>query len=76
MGAAVTLHSSAGEQVLEQSMTRGFQSSVEPLLHFGIGGSGIDSLTVDWTDGTRTVLTDVKPDQRITVDQGSAVRAP
>ena len=76
IGAAVSLHTKAGQQVLEQSLTRGFQSSVEPLLHFGIGDLSIDSLVVDWTDGTRTVLNDVKPDHRITVDHASAARTP
>ena len=76
IGAAVSLHTKAGPQVLEQSLTRGFQSSVEPLLHFGIGDLSIDSLVVDWTDGTRTVLNDVKPDHRITVDHASAARTP
>ena len=47
-------------QLVEQMPTRGFQSSVDPRLHLGLGRSAtIDSLTIVWPDGRWQTLTDV-----------------
>jgi hypothetical protein len=60
-------------QILEQFPTRGFQSSVDPRLHFGLGGSTrIDSLIVVWPDRRAQVLTDVAADRMITLSQEAA----
>ena len=37
LGAKVTVESSETTQYQELTLTRGFQSSVEPILHFGLG---------------------------------------
>ena len=48
-GAKVTLFTKGNEQLLVQMPSRGFQSSVEPVMNFGLGNSTlIDSLTVEW----------------------------
>src|SRR5439155_27231519 len=50
-------------QMLEQMPTRGFQSSVDPRLHFGLGECAqIDSLIVIWPDRRTQVLTHVTVD--------------
>src|SRR5439155_12853618 len=62
------------EQMLEQFPTRGFQSSVDPRLHFGLGSSTrIDSLIVVWPDRRAQVLTDVALDRSITLSQQDAM---
>ena len=39
------------------AFTRGFQSSVEPLVHFGLGKqSKIEKLEIIWPDGTKSVI--------------------
>jgi hypothetical protein len=54
--------------------TRGFQSSVDPRLHFGLGRSQrIDSLIVIWPDRRSQVLTNIAADQMITLSQRDAV---
>lgn len=46
--------------------SKGFQSSSEPLILFGFGkASVIDSLTIEWPDGGRQTLYDVKTDQTL-----------
>jgi hypothetical protein len=61
------------KQMLEQMPTRGFQSSVDPRLHFGLGGSTrIDSLTVIWPDHRYQILTNVAVDRALTLDQHDA----
>ncbi len=60
-------------QMLEQYPTRGFQSSVDPRLHFGLGSAEqIDSLTVIWPDRRRQVLTLVAVDRTLTLSQQDA----
>ncbi|PYO96125.1 MAG: RNA-binding protein, partial [Gemmatimonadetes bacterium] len=60
-------------QLLEQMPTRGFQSSVDPRLHFGLGESTqIDSLIVTWPDRRRQVLTQVGVDRTLTLSQQDA----
>jgi hypothetical protein len=73
-GARVTLKQQGTLQVLEQSPTRGFQSSVDPRLHFGVGSAkSIDSLIVVWPDRREQVLTNVGVNQVLTLDQTKAV---
>src|SRR5207237_9486357 len=51
IGAKVIVAQGATRQLLEQMPTRGFQSSVDPRLHFGLGrATRIDSLLVIWPD--------------------------
>jgi hypothetical protein len=60
-------------QMLEQYPTRGFQSSVDPRLHFGLGpAEQIDSLTVIWPDRRHQVLTRVAVDRTLTLSQRDA----
>jgi hypothetical protein len=60
-------------QLLEQMPTRGFQSSIDPRLHFGLGVSPrIDSLIVIWPDHRYQVLSDVAVDQTVTLAQDDA----
>ena len=63
--------------VQEQSPMRGFQSSVDYTLVFGLGGHRqVDSLGVDWPDGRETVLRNVGADRRVTVRQSEATGTP
>jgi hypothetical protein len=73
IGAKVMIAHQGTRQLLEQMPTRGFQSSVDPRLHFGLGPSPrIDSLIVVWPDRRYQVLTDVAADQMITLSQQDA----
>jgi hypothetical protein len=68
IGTKVTVHTPQGIQVLQNYMTRGFQSSVEANLIFGLGKSAsIDSLTVIWPDKKMQTLKNVKANSVITV---------
>src|SRR5207247_4873633 len=56
---------------------RGFQSSVDPRLHFGLGPSTqIESLVVIWPDRRTQVLTNVMVDRAITLSQQHATPRP
>jgi enediyne biosynthesis protein E4 len=52
---------------------RGFQSSVDDKLVFGLGEIDmIDSLVVEWPDGQESVQTGLKANQLIKIDQAQA----
>lgn len=52
IGARAILKTDAGSQLLELQPSRGFQSSVEPVLVFGLGKSVPTSLKIEWPDGS------------------------
>src|SRR2546422_501634 len=81
IGAKVTLWSGTEQFFQELEPTRGFQSSVDYVLTFGVGQRDtVDSVKVEWPDreGRVTVLTHVATNQRVTLRQSEAVapRAP
>jgi hypothetical protein len=54
-------------------LTRGFQSSVEPKLHFGLNKqTKIDSLLIVWPNQTYQVIRNLKGDQLLVLDQKNA----
>ena len=57
----------------EQMPTRGYQSTIDNRILFGLGRvEKIDSLVVKWPDGKHTVLTDVLPNKEIILKQSEA----
>jgi hypothetical protein len=75
IGTRVELHQNGAAQVLEQEPTRGFLSSVDPRLHFGLGSSNrVDSLTVIWPNHRFQTLTNLKGDTTITLSQKDATQ--
>jgi hypothetical protein len=60
-------------QFLEQMPTRGYQSSVTSILHFGLGSSAeVDSLKIIWPDRTVEKLKNLRAGQSITLEQQNA----
>lgn len=73
IGAKVFVRHGAETQMLEQMPTRGFQSSVDPRLHFGLGSSTlVDSLVVVWPDRRYQTLTNVAVNRTLTLSQQDA----
>jgi hypothetical protein len=74
IGAKVTVNSGAQTLYQELEPTRGFQSSSDYVLTFGIGERDtVPSITVEWPDGRVSTLADVVADQRVTVKQSASV---
>lgn len=83
LGTKIYVRAKDGVQYQELFPSRGYQSCVEPILHFGLGDlSTVDTLEVYWPNGLRSVLTGIKADQLLTVKQeegrtpGAAPEAP
>lgn len=76
IGAKVSVYQNGRSQMLEQMPSRGFQSSVDPRLHFGLGSQQVDSLKVVWPDGREETRMSVSLDQTITLRQADAHENP
>ncbi len=74
IGAKVTVHCGESFRVVEQYLSRGFQSSVSPVLHVGLPHqiSAIDSVVVRFSDGKLLLLKDLNPNQRVTLQYADA----
>jgi enediyne biosynthesis protein E4 len=76
IGAKLYLYTRDQKQYLEQMPARGFQSTVSPVLHFGMGKDIVaDSLRVIWPGGREQVLTRVKSNQLLTLNEKDATEA-
>lgn len=78
IGAKVTITTTDGQQQVGELMpVRGFQSSVEPSIHFGLGkASLIKKLAVQWPDGRYSTLNNVKGDQTLKVNEAETKPLP
>ncbi|UBM57750.1 VCBS repeat-containing protein [Marinilongibacter aquaticus] len=74
IGTKVVLFSDSSTQVAQLMPTRGFLSSVEPKLHFGLGQSQkIDSLWVIWESQKTEVVYNPQINQLLNLDEQNAV---
>lgn len=67
-GSRVTVFASGRSQTAFVAPVRGFMSTVEARLHFGLGHTTqVDSVTVDWSGGGRQVIARVPADTSLTI---------
>jgi enediyne biosynthesis protein E4 len=73
-GAKTEIWSNGKYQYNEHFLTRGYASSVDPVIHFGLSSyTMVDSVIVTWpSTGSISILTNVKPDQTIEIDEKDA----
>jgi hypothetical protein len=74
VGAHVEVVAGDRRWVAEQMPQRGFQSSVDPTLHIGLGAgvATIDTLWVRWPDGRVSRATDLETRQQVAIRQAEA----
>ncbi len=73
IGARVIIYAAGKKQYIEQMPTRGFQSSVSPVLHFGLGPvTQLDSLRVVWQRGKTQLVKNIRANQKITLQEKDA----
>ncbi len=76
-GAKVTLVAGDLRLSVEHTVYRGYVSSVEPTLHFGLGKAArVDTLRVVWPDGRTSLLTNLPVDRVVTVSARTAQTLP
>ncbi len=77
VGARVRLVAGGAQQVQELQPTRGYLSSVEPVLHFGLGAAAtVDTLQVTWPGGAQETLSDLAADRLMTLTDSSDRTSP
>ena len=73
IGAKVTISTAGRVQIRELQPARGYLSSGEPVVHFGLGDHDIvDRVEVRWPLGRRQLLTQVAANQRLVLDESDA----
>ncbi len=75
LGVKIRLHYSNGQsQYHDHSVYRGYLSTVEGIIHFGLGPvANVDSLLIYWPDGKEQLLSGVNSDQVLKVRYANAV---
>ncbi len=70
IGAKVTIYAGRQQQTLQQMPARGYESSVTPILHFGVGKIKIiDSVQVIWQSGKTQVIAKQASNKLITLSE-------
>lgn len=73
LGAKVYLFANGKMQMQELMLTRGFQSSVPAILHFGLDTASMaDSMIVVWPGNVYQALYNIRSDQKIALNQRNA----
>ena len=74
LGAFANIYYDHGkQQVYENNPYRGYLSSMQCVAHFGLGKIGeIDSLVINWGNGEKQILKNLKSDQTLTVNISDA----
>lgn len=74
IGTKVTVYADNEMQYFENKTVRGYLSSNEPVVHFGLGKSTqIDSIRITWNDGKENLLKNINSNQLVQVPYDQAV---
>ena len=77
VGAKVFVHIGEQKMMAQNIPTRGFQSSIDYKMVFGLGKqTQIDSIVVTWTNRTRTIINQPEIDKTHIIDQNEGVTLP
>lgn len=77
IGGTIRIESALGVQVSTLGLSRGYQSSSEPILHFGLGeDTVIKRLVVTWPSGRVQTWENVPVDQRYLITEPAGSAAP
>ncbi len=69
-GAKVYVYHNDQVQRVDNNFSRGYLSFMEPVIHFGLGtNTKIDSIKIEWNDGTYSSIKDVKLNDLMRIDR-------
>lgn len=73
LGARITVETKDEKQTKEQYLSRGFQSSVSEIVHFGVGAvDNIKSLNIVWPDGKSQFISGINVNQQLNLNYTDA----
>jgi len=76
-GATVRIKSASGPQVRTLVLARGYLSTSEPILHFGLGEDPvIEELSVEWPSGHRQSFRNLAVDRKLTITEPTGPARP
>jgi hypothetical protein len=74
IGSVVIIWTEGKMQIAELTLSRGYESSVEPIIYFGLNKYElIDSLNVKWSDGKVQNIKNIKANQKLTFKHSDAI---
>ncbi|PKA97769.1 VCBS repeat protein [Flavobacteriaceae bacterium MAR_2009_75] len=74
LGTKVTVEANEIKQTKQLYVSRGFQSSVDNILHFGLNtAEEVEKLTVVWPDGKTQIIEDIAANKQITLSYNEAL---
>ncbi|UII76477.1 VCBS repeat-containing protein [Flagellimonas sp. HMM57] len=74
IGAKAYIYANGTKQLQEMTLTRGFQSSIAPKLHFGLGKTEkIDSIKITWPDEKIQLIIDPKINSHLDISYKDAI---
>jgi len=77
LGCSVMVYAGGQKQIHTMQTSRGYFSSVEPMLHFGLGGTTtVDSIKVYWDHQSMSILRNSKADKILTIDYAKEKKIP
>ena len=77
IGSKLWIYTNGKMQFQEFYPYRGYESSVQPIIHFGLGAyTSIDSLKIVWPDGSKQILYNVKANNALKLDIANATASP
>lgn len=76
VGTKATVYAGGQKQYLEHMPMRGFQSSMDYRMHFGLGKNGqADSILIEWPDGEKEILRNVAANHAYPIRKGKGEQA-
>ncbi|MBZ5859412.1 VCBS repeat-containing protein [Flavihumibacter profundi] len=76
IGAKVLISAASAKQLQEQYLSRGFQSSVDAVMHIGLGkDSVVNDITVRWPGGKVSHVQNLKADTTLVIKENTAIAA-
>jgi len=73
LGAKIWVATDSVTQYIENYNVRGYQSSVDPVKFFGLGGSKKADVKIQWPDGRISTIQNVNPNQILHFDQSQSL---
>ncbi len=75
LGTKIFIKTNQQEIYHEHTMVRGYESSMEPFVHVGLGSAEILKMTVVWPDGATQEFEGISSNQTFTVDYKNAAQS-
>ena len=77
IGTKILLQYNGQSSMMENYTSRGFQSCIEPVIHFGVGNVDmIDTIKIFWPDGRQSTMNNLKTNQTYTCKEDQAKESP